>query len=302
MLLRRVDAAPRHRRGRPLSFVWLVLVLVLMPLAHVAAQQQPAELPAVSEQDVDALLATLEDPAARDKLIQQLKALKAVQAQQAQTVEPEGLGAILLSSLSERVRKASDALVTTATAILDLPSVISWAASQLADPAVRARWLEVLIKIAIILAIALTAEFMAGRLLARPRNLLDARVITHYWVRWPLAIVRILLELLPIVAFIAFAYGVLPMTKPSAVTRLVALTIINANVIARVIGALARVIFAPRAAGLRLLTVTDETANYAVIWVRRLIAVSVYGYFLAEVGLLLGLQRGIHGLVLRAIR
>ena len=101
-----------------------MLVLVLMPFARVAAQEQAAELPAVSQQDIDALLATLEDPAARDKLIQQLKTLKAVQAQQAQTVEPEGLGAILLSSLSERVREASDALVTTATAILDLPNIV----------------------------------------------------------------------------------------------------------------------------------------------------------------------------------
>src|SRR5262245_40292608 len=194
MLLRRVDAAPRHRRGRPLSFVWLVLVLVLMPLAHVAAQQQPAELPAVSEQDIDALLATLEDPAARDKLIQQLKTLKAVQAQQAQTVEPEGLGAILLSALSDRVRQASDALVATATAVLDVPSNLGIIATKLADPGERARWLEVLVKIAIILTIGLAAEWITARLLARPRNLLDARVITSYWMRLPLAVVRLLLE------------------------------------------------------------------------------------------------------------
>ena len=64
---------------------------------------------------------------------------------------------------------------------------------------------------------------------------------------------------------------------------------------------IARVIFSPKAAGLRLLNVTDETANYIVIWVRRLTAVSVYGYFLAEVGLLLGLPSGIYGLVQRAI-
>jgi len=282
----------------------LVLVLVLMPFAHVAAQDQPAELPAVSQQDVDALLATLEDPAARDKLIQQLKTLKAVQAQQAQqaqTVEPEGLGAILLSALSDRVRQASDALVATATAVLDVPSSLGVIVAKLADPGERARWLEVLVKIAIILAIGLAAEWVSARLLARPRTLIDARVITSYWMRLPLAVVRLLLEVLPIVAFFALAYGVLPMTKPNPTTRLVALTLINANVIARVVGAVARVIFSPKAAGLRLLSVTDETANYAVIWVRRLVAVSVYGYFLAEVGLLLGLANGIYGLVLRAI-
>jgi small conductance mechanosensitive channel len=279
----------------------LVLVFALMPFAPVAAQQQPAALPAVSQQDIDALLATLEDPAARDKLIQQLKALKAVQTQQAQTVEPEGLGAILLSSLSERVREASDALVTTATAILDLPSIVTWIATELAQPAVRSRWLDVLVKIGITLFAALAVEWLALRLLARPRKLLDARIVGRYWLRWPLAVARLLLELLPIVAFCAVAYGVLSTMKPSQVTRLVALTIINANVIARVVTAVARVVFAPKATGLRLLLVTDETANYAVIWVRRLTAVSVYGYFLAEVGLLLGLPSGVYGLILRAI-
>jgi len=281
--------------------LWLVLVLVAMPLVRVAAQQQPADLPAVSQQDVDALLATLEDPAARDKLIQQLKTLKAVQAQQAQTVEPEGLGAILLSSLSERVREASDALVATATAILDLPGAVAWIAGELAQPEVRARWFDVILKIGITLFAALAAERLVSRLLARPRHLLDARVVGRYWMRWPLAVVRLLIELLPIVAFFAVAYGVLPVTKPSQVTRLVALTIINANVIARLITAIAGVILAPRATGLRLLTVGDETAVYDLIWVRRLTAVSVYGYFLAEAALLLGLPSSVHGLLLRAI-
>jgi small conductance mechanosensitive channel len=279
----------------------LVLVLVLMPFARVAAQDQPAALPAVSQQDIDALLTTLEDPAARDKLIQQLKTLKAVQAQQAQTVEPEGLGAILLSLLSERVREASDALVKTATAILNLPDIVSDMAGRLASPEERARWFEVLAKIAIILFTALTAEWTVSRLLSRPRNLLDSRVVSHYWMRLPLAVLRLLLELVPIVAFIAFAYGILPTMEPSTTTRLVALTIINASIIARVVGAVARIIFSPKAAALRLLNVTDETANYIVIWVRRLTAVCVYGYFLAEVGLLLGLPRGIYGLLQRAI-
>ncbi len=278
-----------------------MLVFVLMPFAPVAAQQQPAALPAVSQQDVDALLATLEDPAARDKLIQQLKALKAVQAQQAQTVEPEGLGAILLSSLSERVREASDALVTTATAILDLPNIVTWIATEMAQPAVRSRWLDVLLKIGITLFAALAVEWVASRLLARARSLLDTRVVGRYWLRWPLAVARLLMELLPIIAFFVVAYGVLPVTKPSQVTRLVALTIINASVIARVITAIAGVILSPKAPGLRLLTVGDETAHYVLIWVRRLTAVAVYGYFLAEAGLLLGLPSGVYGLALRAI-
>jgi len=63
------------------------------------------------------------------------------------------------------------------------------------SPIRRARALvEVLVKIAIILAIGLAAEWASARLLARPRTLLDARVITSYWMRLPLAVVRLLLR------------------------------------------------------------------------------------------------------------
>jgi small conductance mechanosensitive channel len=50
-----------------------------------------------------------------------------------------------------------------------------------------------------------------------------------------------------------------------------------------------------------LLPVTDETANYVVIWVRRLTVISIYGYVLAEAALLLGLASEVYGLLLRAI-
>lgn len=279
----------------------LFLLLVAGSPTSGFAQEQPAPEPDLSAQEVDALLATLEDPAARDKLVQQLKALKALQAKAPQTVEPEGLGAILLSALSEQVRKVSDSLVTAATAVLDLPQLITWSIRQLADPDVRARCLEVLLTIGALLLGALAAEWLAMRLLSRPRRMLEDRRVESAWLRIPLAIGRLILELVPIVVFIAAAYGVLPLTKPSNVTRLVSLTIVNANVIARVVVAVARVILSPKASGLRLLTVGDETANYLVIWIRRLTAVAVYGYFLTEAGFLLGLPAALHSLLLRAI-
>ncbi|MGH6926847.1 MAG: hypothetical protein ACREEV_00920, partial [Dongiaceae bacterium] len=214
---------------------------------------------------------------------------------------PEGLGAILLASLSEQVRQVSDALVTTATAILDLPQIVSWTIAQLGDREVRERWFEVVLKIGIILFAAWAAEWLALRLLRRPLQAIEVRTVANYWLRIPFAAVRLLLELSPIVVFAAVAYGVLPVTKPIQVTRLVALALINANVISRTIGAVTRTILSPKAAGLRLLPVTDETAHYIVIWVRRLTVISVYGYVLAEAALLLGLAVEVYGLLLRAI-
>jgi len=297
---RRTDLRPERGWGRFL-LVACLLLLALLPFSPAAAQGQASPPAAVSEQEIDALVTTLEDPAAREKLIQQLRALKAAQAQDAQAVEPEGLGAILLASLSEQVRQVSDALATAATAILDLPQLIGWTVAQLSDPAVRDRLIEVLLKLGIILAAALAAEWLTRRLLRRPLRALEVRAGAKFWLRLPLAVARLLLELLPIAAFATVAYAVLPATKPLQVTRLVALVIINANVIARTIGAVARAVLSPHAPGLRLLPVDDETANYIVIWVRRLTVIWVYGYFLAEAALLLGLPIEVHGLLLRAV-
>ncbi len=299
MPMRRADTRPAPGPGQLVLFAF-ALFLAVSPLPRAEAQQQETDRsPAISEREIDALVTTLEDPAAREKLVQQLKALKAAQAKEA--AAPASIGAILLSSLSEQVRQASDALVATATAILDLPQLIRWAAAQLADPAVRGRWSEVLLKIGIVLISALAAEALVVRLLRRPLRALEIRAIAGFWVRIPLSLARLLLELLPVAAFIAVAYAVLPATKPIEVTRLVALTVINAHVVVRVIGAIARALLSPGAPGPRLVAVTDETANYIVIWVRRLTVISVYGYFLTEAALLLGLASGVYGLLLRAI-
>ncbi|MGH6932138.1 MAG: mechanosensitive ion channel family protein [Dongiaceae bacterium] len=265
------------------------------------AQDAPAESGALSQQQIDELVTTLEDPAARDKLIGQLKALRAIQRQAAETAEPEGLGAAMLNLLSQQMRQASDALVGAAAMLLDAPRLLSWFARQAADPAARQRWLEVIVKLAVILAAAMAAEWLTGRLLRRPRRALSGRAVDHFWMRLPLAAARLFLDLVPIMAFALFAFGALAATQPSETARLVALAVINANVIARVVVALARAVLAPRAPGLRLAPVGDETASYLAIWARRLTATTVYGYFLTEAALLLGLPAGLHGFALRVV-
>jgi len=301
MLLDRTDERPRRRAGGLYLFVLLLLAVMLAPLPRAMAADQAPASAAVSDKEIDDLVRTLQDPAARDKLIQQLQALKAAQAQAAQPVQPQGLGAVLLASLSEQVRKVSDALVSAATAILDLPQALAWLGQQASDPAVRAHWLEVVLKIGLLLLVALAADWMTTRLLRGTHGALESRQADRFRLRLPLTIGRLLLELMPIVAFATFAYFVLPLTHPSLTTRLIALTIVNAYVIAQAIVAVARAILSPRAAALRLWRMSDETANYILIWVRRLTAISVYGYFFAEVGLLVGLPDDIYQLFLRVV-
>src|SRR5262249_58226279 len=96
-----------------------------------------------------------------------------------------------------------DALVPAAPAFLDLPQAVAWLGQQASDPAVRAHWFEVVIKIGLLLLVALAADWMTARLLRRTHNALESRQGDRFWRRLPLTIGRLLLELMPIVAFAA---------------------------------------------------------------------------------------------------
>ena len=282
-----------------------LVVGLLLPLGAAAQQEQsgPAA-PEASPARLEELIATLEDEAARQRLVEQLRALLAAQeAVEAATSapQPEGFVALLLAELSKGVDRMASQLGEATEALLGLPQAAAavWELAQ--DPQVRQTWLEILGKIVLILAAGLLAEYLVRRLLARPRRVLGDREGDSLVLRFVFLLTRTALDLVPIAAFAATAYGILPLTEPRPVTRLVALTIINANVIVRVVMAVARMLLMPDAAALRVVRMSDETANYATIWVRRLAGIGVYGYFIAEAALLLGLPRGAHQVLLKLV-
>ncbi|MFM9843121.1 MAG: mechanosensitive ion channel domain-containing protein [Dongiaceae bacterium] len=280
----------------------LAAMTFLAPATAAAQFAEAAPAPEVSSAEIEVLVQSLQDPEARAKLIAQLKALRAAQETAEGVQEEPGLGAMLLATLSENVRQASDGLVAVATALLNAPMIVAWAAEQARDPAVRNLWFELIWKIALILAAAMTIEWLVNRLLARPRQRLENRPAENsYLWRLPYALLHLLLELLPIAAFMAIAYGVMSALAPSEITRLVVLAIINANLATRLVAAAVRTALAPRARSLRLINVSDETANYLLIWMRRVSGIAVYGYFIAEAGLLLGLPPALHIFMLRAV-
>jgi small conductance mechanosensitive channel len=89
---------------------------------------------------------------------------------------------------------------------------------------------------------------------------------------------RTLLDLLPVLAFAGAAYGALVFLDPEQVTRLIAVAIINASLLTRAILVIARLVFAPHVESLRVLSIPDETANYAYLWIKRFAYLSIYGF------------------------
>ena len=291
----RLDRPPRCWRG-------LVLAgLAALILCLASAAPAPAVAEEVSAAELEALVTTIEDEAQRKVLIGQFKALVEARRGKAPTRPAEGLGSRLIDAVSERTREIGDQLVTVARALSDSPVLYRWLRTQATKAEARAFWLGLLIKLAAILAIGLVAERLAARVLRRPRLGLETRVGEGFLVRAVFLVGRTLLDLLPVAAFAVVAYIIVPLVRPEPKMQVVAFTLIYAYILMRAIGVTARAVLAPAVPALRLLRLSDETANYLFIWVRRLAAVSVLGYFAAEGALLLGLPKGGHAGLLRLL-
>ena len=129
-----------------------------------------------------------------------------------------------------------------------------------------------------------------------PRSALLARLYLL-----PGVLLRLLLALVPVVAFVLAAHLVVS-TSISEVylTRLILLAMIDAYTISRIVLCAARAILAPDAPRWRLLPMSTATAISGVRWIRWLTVVCVFGYATAEAGVLLGMSKATHEALLKA--
>jgi len=129
-----------------------------------------------------------------------------------------------------------------------------------------------------------------------PRSALLARLYLL-----PGVLLRLLLALVPVVAFVLTAHLVVS-TSISEVylTRLILLAMIDAYTISRIVLCAARAILAPEMPRWRLLPMSTATAISGVRWIRWLTVVCVFGYAAAEAGLLLGMSKVTHEALLKA--
>ncbi|HSK39503.1 MAG TPA: mechanosensitive ion channel domain-containing protein [Arenibaculum sp.] len=267
-----------------------------------SAQEVPAATPApqVEVQDLRDLLTTIEDPVARERLATQIRTLIETR-EVAEPPELEALGASTLQFLSERIATLSRQMVAIGSAFRDLPVALDWVGRQITDEASRERWTE----LAIQLVGAILAGFLAGwvtrYLLRSIRSSIGRYPPETLVARIPLLFARMLLDLIPVVAFALGGYGLLSITDPPRAIRLAALVVINAHILIGVVLLVTRSVLAPGTPPLRPLPIGDETAYYSYIWVRRIAFTSIYGYLIGETAFLLGLPQSAYAALLKLV-
>jgi moderate conductance mechanosensitive channel len=299
----------------------LAALLVLAPTLRVSAQVNP--------DDARRTLEVLQDPQKRDQLVTTLQTI--AQAQQPATpppaaspIAPDSLGAEVLTGASGFLNHLSSEAIVAFHAIRSVPQLWGWLKVMATSTWARGILLDTAWRLAVVLAVGIAAESAARRAVRRPilalvreapnggaqteedaearaegaetepphRRRTAALILLR---RIPLVLGRFALELLPVLAFLIISHLIVA-TGLGGVDppRLILLAVIDAYALCAAILCVARVMLSPGQPRLRLLTVPENVAAYAMRWTRRIAVVSVFGYAIAEVGLLLGLSDAAH--------
>jgi small-conductance mechanosensitive channel len=278
----------------------IILLLLCFALPATANADEPPVPAEPDTRKLERLIETLENDTAREAFLGDLKALIAAQkAAEAEIEKP--VGTQLLETLSRKAEETGRLLAETAGTVVDLPALAGWVKEGLADPDRRTAWFWFVLKLSAIFAAGAIAGRLANWLLARPRGSIETQSADGVWLSLVFALTRSLLELVPVAVFAAAAYGVMTLAAPVHEGTVLALALINATVFTRVILIFARMLLAPQVATMRLFEIADETANYIFLWTRRLAYIVVYGYFLAQAALPMGIPPASHAILVKLL-
>ncbi|NNG04549.1 MAG: mechanosensitive ion channel [Inquilinus sp.] len=281
-------------RCLPSLLAGLLLVLAVAAGAPTMAQEGAAPPAETSAEQMDDLIRTLEDDAERARLIEQLRLLAGARAAADDTPARywDSLGATVLAYLSAQSAAIGEQANEVAAAVAELPSLLAWIGDELDSPAAQARWRDVLTNLAIIVGSSLAGLWLVALPLRRRRKALERRATETALGRVLVNLAAVTITLVPLVVFALVAYVALTLIDPRQTTRIVVLAFVNGILVRGIIVAAARVVLSPTAGSRRLLALGDETAAYLYVWSRRLATIGVFGWVVAETGLVLGMTDG----------
>ena len=292
------------RRCRlPLSLAAFLLAFLLqaaaIPQAH--AQSQDSSAQKVDKAKVEALIGTLKDDKARQDLIDKLQLL--IQADQP---APDQHG-LLAENVSETVtnflgagidvtaRRANEALASLST----LPDQLRATATSLSNPTVQTRWQRYSSQLAILTLVALAGYWVISLLLTPWRRRLRRAHRLDLRQRVSRLFLLFCVYLLPVIGMVVAMFASVTALEPAAVPRSVALAVVNVIAVVSLLRALSGTLLVPGNSDLRPLPISDETASYIAIWVRRLAIVFFAGYLVTVLMAALGVSGSLIGFVAR---
>ena len=307
---------------------FLMMVTWVAPAQAASAPAPPS--PGLTAADARQLVAVLNDPKPRARLITTLsnlaKTAPAAKAAAVAGLAPNSLGADVLTGAGALGGAAARQAAEFEHALHDFREVGPWMRSILGDPVRRLQVLSALARLLFVLAAALLATFACNRLVARPvgvlarwssatapelgdepvdegaelgrdeeidrtRHSLRFRRLLHALARLPLALGHLLLELVPVLGF-AIVAGLFEAVSflGNPESRLVVSTALRCFIVAGLLIAVVNTLFAPKSPSLRLVLVSDRVALRIRFWLRLMLLVGAWGFSSIAVMQTLGLS------------
>ncbi len=262
---------------------------VLGAVALLALADGPAAADtAAGDGRLDALIATLEDDAARAALIAELRAARQDDALPGQGAGGAGGIVALEAGLQAGLGGLGQRLRQLAAELGPDSRIAAWLALQ-SGPERRAAWLAAAWQSVLALALAALGAAAASRA-CRPSLLrLRGRAVGPWFERPPLALARFGLHLAPLAAFAAIVCAVVLAVVPDDPARAICIAAVAAATLAHGAIAALRAVLAPLAPASRLLPIDDGQAAYLMVWAARFLGVGIYGAFMLQLLADLGL-------------
>jgi small conductance mechanosensitive channel len=273
--------------------------IILPPTVRAEAPPPATSSAPVAVDELERLVDTLQNDAARAKLVADLRALIAAQRGGA---EEQPAPVPFFGQLSQQIDALTGEILAGVAVIVDAPRLLGWAREQISDPAARGLWIEAGYAAILVFGVALIVERILHWLLASLRSRLPTRRSDTRLIRALFALLGLILDLLPIAVFAAIAYAALAMAvEPLTRTRITLSVLLAATLQARFALCIARNVLLPADAGAVFVPLDAETRNYLYIWIRRFIFWAVFGYAVPEAAWWLGAPGAVYALMLNAV-
>ncbi|TDI67357.1 MAG: mechanosensitive ion channel [Alphaproteobacteria bacterium] len=249
--------------------------------------------------ELEALAKTLENDAARKKFLDNLRGLIKARKAAAPVAAKPGIGDGLAARMAGAMSRSMQSLGARVSAVIgvlrDAPRLVPLAESWITTASKRDHLIGLIWRLIVVVGLGMLLQLAFRRATGHWRRGLEedqGEEIGGRAVRFSL---RTLLIFGNALAYGGGAYGAifaLPMEGAAGAVLLVGA---SSFFVAMLILATTRVIVAPGTPLLRPAPISDETANYLFLWVRRLVRFFVYAFFFLKAAQLAGLPDPAYG-------
>ncbi|HSA80441.1 MAG TPA: mechanosensitive ion channel domain-containing protein [Geminicoccaceae bacterium] len=295
------------RARRPVALIGAALFFLVILASGVigagsAFAQQPASAPGAEA----TAPVTLPDPLTREALRDLLAHLSDTQARELLLAELDrqiAAGAVaehdvMMSMVDTEAMALRERWRRMLAAIPELPGVPGILAERLIGERSPSVLIWIALGFALMAAVGMAAEWLFRRLIAEVQSQVEAARPAGFAAATGYLALRVLIDLLGIVVFVAAAVGTFfVLWHGHGPTRLTVLTYLAAIVAIRIGALVSRILFAPHAPGLRLLPVDDPTARSLHRQVVGVFGFLVVAFFTIELLRGLGLGPDLAGLL-----